>query len=128
MKFSIKNFFSKCEQIRRKHCLKKFKTASFMFISFWILLKIEDISQSRKFCWIMRVLSLKQILLEKTKEMKIVWYKNPKPHQNHMKPDFESSHSLHQSFPNSFLPYFLFIWNKCTDYAGIHFIYWLSIL
>ena len=52
MKFSIKNFFSECDQIRRKlriwsHLTKKFLMENFIFCRVWLLISIQQNRQKK---------------------------------------------------------------------------------
>ena len=53
MKFSLKDFFSKCDQIRKKlliwpHLLKKYSVENLIFLQWNITILINDVIENRK--------------------------------------------------------------------------------
>ena len=53
MKFSLKDFFSKCDQIRKKlliwsHLLKKYSVENLIFLQWNITIVINDVIENRK--------------------------------------------------------------------------------
>ena len=114
MKFSIKDFFSKCDQIRRKlrvwsHLLGKSLMENFIFCAVLGELWNGITVQKMKF-------SIKDFLLkEKWKIMKIliadVWYAN-----NQLFCDLHTRHVLHFNY--------LFIWLSCIFFFFFFFFFW----